>query len=258
MLGAVGRSTSTTSACSAVGVGPAPTPLATSSGRSPPDSCTRRPTRPAPPAARCRTPADGRAAARRGGGGARREPGRRSGPSTQARNTTAGRRADFPRSRGSAGYSTSVSVAPVIATSSCTSRRTPPPGGPRRPTPRRTGAARGRCTSPPAPGGPAGRRRRSPGRCACGRSRASRGRAPGRRSLAATLPVSTRWAPEVRISTGEPSASNSRLFAIAPTSQPRAAAASAAVCTESGRTTISPVPPLRVERGAEPGDRLVL
>ena len=43
-----------------------------------------------------------------------------------------------------------------------------------------------------------------------------------------------------------PSASKSRLLAIAPTSQPSASAASAAVWTESGRMTISPVPPSRV------------
>ena len=55
--------------------------------------------------------------------------------------------------------------------------------------------------------------------------------------------VSTRWAPEVRMSTGLPPASKSRLLAIAPTGQPRAAAASAAVCTDSGRMTISPAPP---------------
>src|SRR4051794_31605414 len=61
--------------------------------------------------------------------------------------------------------------------------------------------------------------------------------------VAATFPVSTRWAPEVRISTGAPSASKSRLFAIAPTSQPSASAASAAVCTESGRTSMRPRPP---------------
>ncbi len=63
---------------------------------------------------------------------------------------------------------------------------------------------------------------------------------------AAALAVSTRWAPEVRIRTGLPSASKSRLLAIAPTSQPSASAASAAVCTESGRITISPVPPRAV------------
>ena len=41
------------------------------------------------------------------------------------------------------------------------------------------------------------------------------------------------------MSTGLPSASKTRLLAIAPTSQPSASAASAAVCTESGRTTTS-------------------
>src|SRR6478609_1714622 len=61
----------------------------------------------------------------------------------------------------------------------------------------------------------------------------------------ATFAVSTRWAPDVRMSTGVESASKSRLFAIAPTSHPSASAASAAVCTESGRMTISPVPPRR-------------
>ena len=45
------------------------------------------------------------------------------------------------------------------------------------------------------------------------------------------------------MSTGVPPASKSRLLAMAPTGQPRAAAASAAVCTDSGRMTISPAPP---------------
>ena len=53
-----------------------------------------------------------------------------------------------------------------------------------------------------------------------------------------TLAVSTRWAPEVKISTGVPSASKSRLLAIAPTSQPNASAAKAAVWTLAGSTTI--------------------
>ena len=76
--------------------------------------------------------------------------------------------------------------------------------------------------------------------------------------VSATLAVSTRCAPEVRISTGAPSLSKSRLLAIAPTSQPSASAASAAVCTESGRTTISPVPPRVGQLGAETGDGGVL
>ena len=46
--------------------------------------------------------------------------------------------------------------------------------------------------------------------------------------------------------TGSPAASKSRLLAIAPTSQPSAAAASAAVWALSGRMTTSPVPPRRV------------
>ena len=62
----------------------------------------------------------------------------------------------------------------------------------------------------------------------------------------ATAAVSTRWAPEVRIRTGSPSASKSRLLAMAPTSHPSAAAASAAVWALSGRMTTSPVPPRRV------------
>ena len=64
-------------------------------------------------------------------------------------------------------------------------------------------------------------------------------------------------------SSGSPSPSsvgtvNSRLLAIAPTSQPSASAASWAVCTESGSTTIRPVPPRALELGAEPGDGCVL
>ena len=53
-------------------------------------------------------------------------------------------------------------------------------------------------------------------------------------------------------------ASKSRLFAIAPTSQPSASAASAAVCTESGSTTIRPVPPACCQRRPEAGDGGVL
>ena len=79
-----------------------------------------------------------------------------------------------------------------------------------------------------------------------------------RRCAAAVRAVSTRWPPEVRISTGEPSASKSRLLAIAPTSHPSASAASAAVCTESGRITISPVPPRRVCSARNRADRGVL
>src|SRR5690349_9110219 len=45
------------------------------------------------------------------------------------------------------------------------------------------------------------------------------------------------------MSTGVPPSSKTRLLAIAPTSQPSASAARAAVWTDSGRTTISPVPP---------------
>jgi hypothetical protein len=78
--------------------------------------------------------------------------------------------------------------------------------------------------------------------CCRTKSGFARRRAGSPRS-AATLPVSTRCAPEVKISTGVPLASNRRLFAIAPTSHPSASAASAAVCTDSGRTTIRPVPP---------------
>ncbi len=62
---------------------------------------------------------------------------------------------------------------------------------------------------------------------------------------AAVARVSTRCAPEVRISTGVPPSSKTRLLAIAPTSHPSASAASAAVWAESGRTRISPVPPRR-------------
>jgi hypothetical protein len=69
-----------------------------------------------------------------------------------------------------------------------------------------------------------------------------------RRSLpipnsAATFAVSTRCAPDVRISTGVPSPSKIRLLAIAPTSHPSSAAAAAAVGTASSRITISPVAP---------------
>ena len=65
----------------------------------------------------------------------------------------------------------------------------------------------------------------------------------GRPCSAATLAVSTRWAPLVSTRTGEPSASKSRLLAIAPTAQPSASAASTAVWTVSGSTTMRPVPP---------------
>ena len=54
--------------------------------------------------------------------------------------------------------------------------------------------------------------------------------------VAAVLAVSTRCAPEVRISTGVPAASKTRELAIAPTSQPMLAAAAAAVRTPSSKT----------------------
>ena len=60
---------------------------------------------------------------------------------------------------------------------------------------------------------------------------------------AATLAVSTRCAPLVRISRGWPSAAKMRLFAIAPTSQPSWAAAAAAVGAGSGSSLTSPVAP---------------
>src|SRR5215213_4461126 len=61
---------------------------------------------------------------------------------------------------------------------------------------------------------------------------------------AATLAVSTRCAPLARTSSGAPSASKTRLFAIAPTSQPSASAAAAAVGTgTSKRRTSAATPP---------------
>lgn len=56
----------------------------------------------------------------------------------------------------------------------------------------------------------------------------------------ATNDVSTRCAPLVITSNGDPSAENTRLFAIAPTSQPSCAAASAAVDADSGSTCTDP------------------
>jgi hypothetical protein len=65
---------------------------------------------------------------------------------------------------------------------------------------------------------------------------------------AASAPVSTRCAPLVITRRGAPSAQNTRLFAIAPTSTPSAAAASGAVDAASGSTTISPsIPAARRE-----------
>ena len=61
-------------------------------------------------------------------------------------------------------------------------------------------------------------------------------------SSAATLPVSTRCAPLVRMSSGAPSALNTRLLAMAPTSQPSCAAAAAAVGAGSGSSLTSRYP----------------
>src|SRR6516162_11203627 len=60
---------------------------------------------------------------------------------------------------------------------------------------------------------------------------------------AATLPVSTRWAPLVMTSSGAPSAVKTRLLAIAPTSQPSCAAAVAAVGAGSGSSLTCPATP---------------
>jgi hypothetical protein len=60
---------------------------------------------------------------------------------------------------------------------------------------------------------------------------------------AATLTVSTRWAPLVMTSSGAPSALNTRLFAIAPSSQPSWAAAAAAVGALEGSSRTEPVTP---------------
>ena len=57
---------------------------------------------------------------------------------------------------------------------------------------------------------------------------------------AATRAVSTRCAPLVITSSGSPSAANTRLLAIAPTSQPSCAAAAAALGADSGSTRTSP------------------
>ena len=63
---------------------------------------------------------------------------------------------------------------------------------------------------------------------------------------AATLAVSTRCAPLASTSSGAPSASKTRLFAIAPTAQPSASAAAAAVGTgTSNRRTSAATPPAR-------------
>ena len=56
----------------------------------------------------------------------------------------------------------------------------------------------------------------------------------------ATLAVSTRCAPLVMTSSGAPSALNTRLFAIAPSSQPSWAAAAAAVGALSGSSRTWP------------------
>src|SRR5690606_11492531 len=66
-------------------------------------------------------------------------------------------------------------------------------------------------------------------------------RAPTRE---APLAVSARCAPLVSTSSGAPSASNSRLLAIAPTSQPSCSAAACAVGAGSGSSLIAPVAPL--------------
>ena len=57
---------------------------------------------------------------------------------------------------------------------------------------------------------------------------------------AATRAVSTRCAPLVITSRGDPSALNTRLFAIAPISQPSCAAAALAVGADSGSSRIWP------------------
>jgi len=62
-------------------------------------------------------------------------------------------------------------------------------------------------------------------------------------TTAATLAVSTRWAPLVMTSSGAPSALKIRLFAIAPTSQPSWAAAVAAVGAGSGSSLTCPATP---------------
>jgi hypothetical protein len=60
---------------------------------------------------------------------------------------------------------------------------------------------------------------------------------------AATLEVSTRCAPLVITSSGSPSASKIRLFAIAPTAQPSCSAALAAVGAADGSSRTSPGTP---------------
>src|SRR5215831_3027842 len=68
----------------------------------------------------------------------------------------------------------------------------------------------------------------------------------------ATREVSTRCAPLVITSSGAPSAANTRLFAIAPTSQPSCLAAAAAVGAGSGSSRTSPVTPSDVSTPANP------
>ena len=67
---------------------------------------------------------------------------------------------------------------------------------------------------------------------------------------AATRLVSTRWAPLVMTSSGAPSALNTRLFAIAPTSQPSWAAAAAAVGALSGSSRTCPGTPRSLSTAA--------
>jgi hypothetical protein len=69
---------------------------------------------------------------------------------------------------------------------------------------------------------------------------------------AATREVSTRCAPLVITSNGAPSAANTRLLAIAPTSQPSCAAAVAAVGAGSGSSRTCPVTPSDLSTRSNP------
>ena len=87
------------------------------------------------------------------------------------------------------------------------------------------------------------RLRRSPDRSPPAPAPASRAGSLSRPRRAASAAVSTRCAPLVMTSSGSSSDQNTRLFAIAPTSTPSAAAASGAVEAASGSTTMSPAIP---------------
>ena len=105
-----------------------------------------------------------------------------------------------------------------------------------RPTPRRSAYA-GEQGARPA------RLRRWPDRCGRARTPAWRASTAAGRGGSATRSTSTRCDPDVRIRTGCPAESNTRLLTIAPISTSSARAASAAVLAESGSTRTVPRAP---------------